>query len=476
MPEPSLRSRLLTDSKRPARRLDPAQRQALLDGMRSAKTDAPQRSVFAMTQQAEPAPSFEDLEGFEAIRIQQGIATSLGIANPFYRLHEERAGATSRIDGRDIVNFTSYDYLGLNGHPQIVEAVAEAAMRWGTSVSASRLTSGERPVHHALEGELTRLYGAQAALAFVGGHGTNLAVIGTVAGPRDLILHDELAHNSIFVGAQMSGAQRMAFAHNDPGALERLLQQHRAKYRHCLIVSEGLFSMDGDGPELAKLVEIKSRHRAWLMIDEAHSLGVLGRTGRGIFEEQGIDPRNVDIWMGTLSKTLVSCGGYVAGPAALIEFLKFQAPGMVYSVGLPPTAAVAASQALDLMLAQPERVERLRSNGQRFLGAVRDAGFDPGSSWGLAVAPVFIGDSLQTVLLSERMMARGCAAVPVFAPGVPEGQARLRFFLSASHTGEQIDAVITAMTEERGAVTDSGLSVSRVAADAIRARSESGDG
>ncbi|WP_156840921.1 aminotransferase class I/II-fold pyridoxal phosphate-dependent enzyme [Novosphingobium aquimarinum] len=313
-------------------------------------------------------------------------------------------------------------------------------------------------------------------MAFVSGHATNLAVIDTVMGQRDLVLYDELAHNSIFVGAQMSGAQRMAFAHNDPDSLERLLVQHRARYRHCLIVSEGLFSMDGDGPDLARLVEIKARHRAWLMIDEAHSLGVLGRTGRGIFEEQGVDPQEVDIWMGTLSKTLVSCGGYVAGPAALIEFLKFQAPGMVYSVGLPPTAAVAATEALDLMLAEPERVARLRANGQRFIGAVRAAGFDPGSSWGLAVAPVFIGDSLQTVLLSERMMERGFATVPVFAPGVPEGQARIRFFLSASHCDAHIDAVVATMAEEQRAVAQSGLSVSRVATDAIRARSQDSDG
>lgn len=465
----------MTDSKRPARRLDPAQRLAALDSVRSAKTEGLQRSAIAMTAHAAPPPSFEDLEGFEAIRIQQGIASSLGIANPFYRLHDDRAGATSRIDGRDIVNFTSYDYLGLNGHPRIVDAVAQAAARWGTSVSASRLTSGERPVHRVLEGELARLYRAQSALTFVGGHATNLAILGTVTGPRDLVLYDELAHNSIFVGAQISGAQRMAFAHNDPDSLERLLQQHRARHRHCLIVSEGLFSMDGDGPDLAKLVEIKARHRAWLMIDEAHSLGVLGKTGRGIFEEQGVDPQSVDIWMGTLSKTLVSCGGYVAGPAALIEFLKFQAPGMVYSVGLPPTAAVAATEALDLMLAEPERVARLRTNGLRFLAAIRHAGFDPGASWGLAVAPVFIGDSLQTVLLSERMLERGFAAVPVFAPGVPEGEARLRFFLSASHTDEQIDAVIEAMTGERRAVAETGLSVSRIAADAIRARSQGGD-
>lgn len=456
------------------RGLDPSQRSAVLASVRATKGSDIAKSTFATVPGSDPAPTFDDLEGFQEIRVQKGLAASLGITNPFYRLHEARAGATSRLDGRNLVNFTSYDYLGLNGHPRIAAAVAQAAERWGTSVSASRLTSGERPIHRALEGELASLYGAEDALAFVGGHGTNLAVLGTIIGPRDLVLYDELAHNSIFVGARMSGARCMAFSHNDAESLDRLLHQDRARYRHCLIVTEGLFSMDGDGPDLARLVEIKARHRAWLMIDEAHSLGVLGRTGRGIFEEQGVDPSHVDIWMGTLSKTLVSCGGYVAGAAALIEFLRFQAPGMVYSVGLPPTATVAASEALDLMLVEPERVARLRANGQHFLSAARGAGLDCATSWGFAVAPIHIGDSLRTVLLSERMIERGFATVPVFAPGVPEGEARLRFFLSSAHSEAQIDAVIEALVEERRKVADTGLSVSQVAAEAIRTRSLDG--
>ncbi len=172
--------------------------------------------------------------------------------------------------------------------------------------------------------------------------------------------------NHHVLGAEMSGAHRRSFPHNDCEALDALLASTRGQHRNCLIVTEGLFSMDGDGPDLAKLVDLKARHGAWLMIDEAHALGVLGKTGRGLHEHAGVDPTLVDIWMGTLSKSLVSCGGYVAASRALTTYLRYRAPGMVYSVGIAPPAAVAAKTALDIMLREPERVARLNANGVAF--------------------------------------------------------------------------------------------------------------
>lgn len=416
------------------------------------------------------APSFEDLPGFEAIRLQESLAGKIGIPNPFYRLHEARAGVDTVIGGQARANFTSYDYLGLNAHPRITQAVAETAAQWGTSVSASRLTSGERPCHRALEGELASLYGAEAALLFVSGHATNVTTIGTMLGEGDLIIHDALSHNSIVVGAQLSGAHRVNFPHNDMEALDRLLGQLRGQFRHCLIVTEGLFSMDGDGPDLARLVEIKNRHTAWLMVDEAHSLGVLGKTGRGLFEHAGVAPSEVDIWMGTLSKTLVSCGGYIAASRALIDYLKYRAPGMVYSVGMPATAAMAALTALDLMLTEPERVAALQANGAHFLAKASGAGLDVGTSWGLAVTPVVLGDSLQTVMLAERLLERGFATVPVMPPGVPEKAARLRFFISAGHRAEQIDGVIDTLVAERAVLAQSGVTLASIAKNTILQR------
>jgi len=457
----------MSSEREPSRRLSRKMRNALVSGVRQARSLATGDPVSAARRNA---PGFDQLPGFESIRVQQDLARQIGIPEPFYRLHEARAGAHTMVDGAQLSNFTSYDYLGLNGHPRIVEAVARAASEWGTSVSASRLTSGERPCHRKLEGELARLYDAEAALGFVSGHATNVAVLHTIMQDGDLILHDSLSHNSILVGAQSSSAHRINFPHNDLDALETLLGEHRARYRHCLIVTEGLFSMDGDGPDLARLVEIKKRYGAWLMIDEAHSLGVLGATGRGLFEYCQVEPCEVDIWMGTLSKTLVSCGGYIAGPQALIDFLKFKAPGMVYSVGLPATATVAASTALELMLEEPDRVSGLQANGKAFRDKALAAGFDVGTSWGYAVTPIILGDSLRTVLLADMLAALGHATVPVFPPGVPERMARLRFFLSSSHTHKQIDEMISALTSARAELDRSGVSLANVAAQAVRTR------
>jgi 8-amino-7-oxononanoate synthase len=410
-------------------------------------------------------PGFDTLPGAEAMRTQRAVADMLGLTDPFYRQHDARAGARTVVDGRTLINFTSYDYLGLNGHPEITAAVAEGAAKWGTSVSASRLTSGERPFHGELESELASIYETEAALTFVSGHATNMSLIAALVGPKDLVVHDSLAHNSIVVGVELSGAHRRLFPHNDIDALDAILAESRGRYERCLIVTEGLFSMDGDGPDLARLVGLKNRHAAWLMVDEAHSLGVLGITGRGLAEHQGVDFKGVDIWMGTLSKSLVSCGGYVAGPALLIEYLKYRASGMVYSVGLAPTIAIAALTAIRLMQREPERVAALARNGQHFLKTARAAGLDVGQSWGYAVTPVILGDSLRTVMLAQRLMERGFAAVPIIPPGVPEKSARLRFFISSSHSIEDIDAAVAATAEELALLTQQGISVAGLAAD-----------
>jgi hypothetical protein len=224
----------------PGRKLSRDMRAALISGVKKAGTGA-SGLLGGLIGATRKAPGFDTLPGYDAIRIQQGLAGKIGIPIPFYREHQARAGTGTVVDGKALTNFTSYDYLGLNGHPAITAAVAQAAEQWGTSVSASRLTSGERPCHRALEGELASLYGAQDALVFVSGHATNVAVIGSVMGAEDLILHDALSHNSIVVGAQLSGAHRVNFPHNDLDALDRLLAQHRGSFRHCLVVTEGFF-------------------------------------------------------------------------------------------------------------------------------------------------------------------------------------------------------------------------------------------
>jgi 8-amino-7-oxononanoate synthase len=428
-------------------RLTGSARAALLDIMRRT-APAEAREAPAPIAASERDMSFESLPAYQLLSSQRALANALGIRSPFYRAHDVRAGARSVIDGERVVNFASYDYLGLNGHPEITAAVAEATTEWGTSVSASRITAGERHFHRELEQALADVYETEAALAFVSGHATAVSTIAALLGPKDLILHDSLIHNCVVVGAQLCGATRRAFAHNDMAALADILASSRDRFERVLIVSEGLYSMDGDAPDLTRLISIKDQHACWLMVDDAHALGVLGAKGRGIFEMQGVDPGRVDIWLGTLSKTLVSCGGYVAGNRALIDYLKLTAPGMVYSVGLSPQSAVAALTALRLMLREPERVSRLQARGQRFLAAAREAGLDVGTSWGYAVIPVILGDSLRTITLADRLLSRGYNAFPIIPPGVPERSARLRFFISSEHSEAEIDGAVAAIVEE----------------------------
>ena len=225
-----------------------------------------------------------------------------------------------------------------------------------------------------------------------------------------------------------------------------------------MIISEGLFSMDGDGPDLARLIEIKRRHSAILMIDDAHGLGVLGRTGRGIFEHQGVNPADIDLWVGTMSKALVSCGGYVAGSGVAIDLLKHHAPGFVYSVGLPAGVAVAATTALQIMLREPARVTQLQARSRQFYEQARASGLNVGMSWGLGIIPVIVGDPVRTVALSQRLFERNINTFPVLPPGVADGSARLRFFINADHTQRQIDHAVNVLTEELAAVQSVSIS------------------
>ena len=398
--------------------------------------------------------SFESLPQYQQIKFQREFAKFAHLNVPYYRMHATRSGAEAIIDGRSLVNFASYDYLGLNGHPAVVAAAEAATREFGTSVSASRISAGERQVHRDLETGLARIYEAEDCIVFNSGHAGGVSTIASLIGPKDLIVHDALIHNCIVVGAQLSGATRRNFPHNDLDALEKLLTSERQRFERCLIVTEGLFSMDGDGPDLARLVEIKNRFGAWLMMDDAHALGVLGATGRGIFEHQGVPPGDVDLWFGTLSKTLVGCGGYVAGSAVLVDLLKCHAPGFVYSVGMPASVAAASAKALEIMVAEPERVARLKANSQRFLARAKAAGLDTGDAWGYAILPVIVGETVRTLVLADKLEQRGFNAFPILPPGVPEKSSRLRFFINATHTDEQIDAVVDAVAEVLEEVRD----------------------
>lgn len=390
---------------------------------------------------------FDRHPDYERMLVTKAAAERVRLRNPFFIAHEGVAGALTRIGGREYLNFASYNYLGLAGLPEVDRAAKEAIDRYGTSASASRLVAGERPIQRALEQALADNYAVEDCIVFVSGHATNVSTIATLFGPKDLVVHDSLAHNSLIEGIKLSGAARRSFPHNNAQALDSLLSDIRGQFERVLIAVEGHYSMDGDIPDLPLLIDIKRRHQCFLMVDEAHSLGVLGATGKGVHEHYGIAGKDVDIWMGTLSKTLAGCGGYIAGERALVEHLKYAAPGFVYSVGISPPLAAASLEALRIMQREPERVGRLHQRAAYLLQCARAAGVDTGHSQGYAIIPAITGSSLKAARLSNTLFERGINAQPIVHPAVEEKAARLRFFVSADHTEAQIDALVAALAD-----------------------------
>jgi len=386
--------------------------------------------------------ALEDDEGLLGIEAQKAELARLDLQNPYFRGHDTVNSATVMMGNKSYINFAGYNYLGFSGHPRVSQAAKDAIDTYGTSVSASRVASGEIPLHGQLERKLAALCRAESAIVYVSGYGTNVSTIGHLFGPQDLILHDALIHNSALIGAQLSGARRQIFRHNDMVHLEDLLRSTKGQHRRVLIVAEGVYSMDGDIAPLDDLIRLKKQYNAVLMVDEAHSMGVLGATGRGIGELFDIQPQDVDLWMGTLSKSFASCGGYIAGSTRIIEYLRYSAPGFVYSVGLSPPDTAAALAAADLLEQQPSQVLRLRQNSELFLSLAKQAGLDTGPSGGSGVVPVIVGSSGVALRLAEALGDSGINVQPIFYPAVEADAARLRFFISSTHSSEQIEHTI----------------------------------
>ncbi|MDL2280173.1 aminotransferase class I/II-fold pyridoxal phosphate-dependent enzyme [Desulfovibrio sp. OttesenSCG-928-G11] len=391
---------------------------------------------------------FTELPAYKELQVFEAVSEQMGIFNPYHTCHQSIARQRTIIDGQEFLNYSTYDYLGLNGHPKVKEAAKAAMDAFGTSAGASRLLAGERPMHREFEDNLAGVYNADAALVFVSGHATNVSTVATVLSAGDAIFYDALVHDSILQGARLSGAQRYSYTHNDCDALERLLQKHRGKHRRALIATEGLFSMDGSIAKLPRIIELKKAFKCFLMVDEAHALGVLGATGRGSAEHLGLDPRQVDIWMGTLSKSMCGCGGFIAGSKELIKLLRFKAPGFVYSVGLSPVLTAGSNAALKLMLAEPERVSRLRDISAFFMNEAKARGLNTGHAQGHAIIPIIVGSSMATCILCQRLYAKKINVMPIIYPTVEEGLARLRFFLSAVHEKELVPQVLDTVVQE----------------------------
>ena len=370
--------------------------------------------------------------------------------NPFFT-EVDQLKREFAAKGQNLLSFAHYDYLSLGEDERMRQAVVSALDEFGPGAGASRLVGGERTIHRSLESKLARFVGTDGALALVSGYGTNLALVGHLLTTGDLILADEYAHNSIVLGTKLSRAETRYFAHNDLEELRSILASERGKYRRILVIVEGLYSMEGDIPQLPDLLAITERYGAWLMIDEAHSIGVLGANGRGICEHFGIDSQRFDLIVGTLSKAFASCGGFICAKAEVIQWLRYTLPGFVYSVGLPPHVSAGVIEGLSILEREPRRVSRLHHVSKYFVSEAKRLGFDVGTAIGAGVVPIKFKDALSTVAASRALLEAGIYVPPVVQIGVPKDMPRLRFFISAAHTFAEIDRTFDVLSAWRKA-------------------------
>jgi len=351
-------------------------------------------------------------------------------------VEEIKGGARVIVKGREMGMYASYSYLGLIGHPRINAAAKAAIDRFGTGTNGVRLLAGTLTVHTELEETIAAFKGAEAAITYSSGYSTNLSVISTLMGRGDYVISDKLNHASIVDGCIMSGAEFRRFKHNDMLELERRLQQLPGDAAK-LVVADAVFSMDGDVLDLPKTVELCQKYKAWLMIDEAHSIGVLGKTGRGIEEHFGLGDV-IDIKMGTLSKTIPSVGGYVAGKKELVQYLRHASRAYIFSAALPPGQAAAANEAFKVILDEPWRIEKVNANSRQFIDGLKKAGFDTMLTT-TAIVPVLCGADERAFKLTQICQHKDLFVLPVVSPAVPEGQSRLRATVTAAHEPQEID-------------------------------------
>ena len=345
------------------------------------------------------------------------------------------------VDGKRVLNLSSNNYLGLTTHPRLKTAMIEATEKWGAGSGAVRTIAGTMTVHEDLERRLAEFKHTEASLVLQSGFTANLGVLQSLVKEGDVIISDELNHASIIDGIRLSKAERSIFKHRDMDDLERHLELHRGK-RVKLVVTDGVFSMDGDIAPLPAIVERAERFGALVMVDDAHASGVLGKNGRGSVNHFGLDGR-VDLQMGTLSKAIGVLGGYVAGPQTVRDFLIHRARPFLFSTSHPPGVAAACIAAIDVLLAEPERIDRLWQNTARFKDGLKRLGFETGASE-TPITPVIVGKGAVAMDFSDRLFKLGVFAQGIGFPTVAEGRARIRTIVTSVHTDAQLDRALEA--------------------------------
>jgi glycine C-acetyltransferase len=356
------------------------------------------------------------------------------------RVLESACEPIARFDGREVINLASNNYLGLADHPKLIEAAVEAAQKYGAGSGAVRTISGTMSIHMELEHRIAKFKNTEACVVFQSGFAANAGTVSAILGPDDHIVSDALNHASIIDGCRLSRAKIHVFSHKDTSAADKHLQDLAGASGRKLLITDGVFSMDGDIGPLPALVEIAERHGAIMMIDDAHSSGVLGRNGRGTVDHFGLHGR-VDIQVGTLSKAVGVLGGYVCGSKDLIEFLYHRARPFLFSTSHPPAVAAACLAAFDILEQEPERIEQLWNNTRYFKAALTQAGFNTGESE-TPITPILVGDAKTAHAYSAALFENGLLATGIGFPTVPEGKARVRTIVTATHTPEMLDRAI----------------------------------
>jgi glycine C-acetyltransferase len=348
------------------------------------------------------------------------------------------------VNGREMGMYASYSYLGLVGHPRINEAAKKAVDKFGTGTNGVRTLAGTLTIHSELEETIANFKHAEAAITYTSGYATNLTVISTMMGRGDYVFSDKINHASIVDGCLMSGAEFRRFRHNDMAHLEGLLKNAPADVAK-LVVADSVFSMDGDIIDLPKVVDLCKKYNAWLMIDEAHSVGVLGEKGTGI-EEYFNMYGAIDIKMGTLSKTIPSVGGYVAAKNEIITYLRHSSRAYIFSAALPPAQAAAANEAFKVILDEPWRIEQLNKNTKQFIGGLKARGFDTMLTE-TAIVPVLCGEDDAAFAMTREAQHKDVFVLPVVSPAVQEGLARLRATVTAAHEPKEIERAMDVIGE-----------------------------
>ncbi len=367
------------------------------------------------------------------------------------RVLESPCEPVSRFDGREVINLASNNYLGLADHPKLIEAQVEAARKFGAGSGAVRTISGTMGIHLQLEERIADFKRTEACVVFQSGFAANAGTVSAILGPDDHIVSDALNHASIIDGCRLSKAKIHVFPHKDTDRAAEILKELDGAAGHKLLITDGVFSMDGDIGPLPALVEIAERHGAIMMIDDAHSSGVLGRNGRGTVDHFGLHGR-VAVQVGTLSKAIGVLGGYVCGSRDMIDFLYHRARPFLFSTSHPPAVAAACLAAFDILENEPERIERLWENTGYFKSALHNAGFDTGASE-TPITPIIVGEAKAAHAFSSALFENGLLATGIGFPTVPEGKARVRTIVTATHTKDMLDrasAILTTVAKKMG--------------------------